>query len=309
LRSRNWPEVLQLVPSRGDASPATADLESGASEQQDLTDRWSDAGVLEAFVCIGVEVHPFRNQHADSTLALRWAADAYTNLRDRQRRATALSTEFGNWSSVRDRVCATSADEALRLFGEAVAALHDRLSLYDLTRGGVGKTVADALLHGMHLLHLRPSLRDRPGSRDRSLLDSVLTGALAANWLLFSMVRFLTRPSQRPRTERVCSTTVAALGGVAFTGATRIQRMLTDDGAGATRLGVAAEPLEPLVRCPLCRVASPAGRAIQDVRAGDAVPSCCVCTEQKADVCLLCGHLCLCGDCFSHLPRSTAVAA
>mmetsp|Transcript_56991 Transcript_56991/g.144654 ORF Transcript_56991/g.144654 Transcript_56991/m.144654 type:complete len:336 (-) Transcript_56991:271-1278(-) len=305
LCSRSWPEVLQLLSSRGDVDASTLDL-----EQQDLTDRWSDTGVLEAFVCIGVEVHPFRNQHSDSTLALQWAADAFVNLRDQHRRTSALSTEWGTWGPVRDRACSTGADEALRLFGEAVSTLHERLSLHDVVRGGVGKKVSDALLHGMHLLHLRPHMRDdRRGSRDRSLLDSVLAGALAANWLLFRMVRLLTRPSQRQRTEWVCSTTVAALGGVAFTGATRIQRMLTDDGASTTGLGTTAEPLEPCVRCPLCRIVSPAGRAIQDVRAGDSVPCCCVCTEQKANVCLLCGHLCLCGDCFKHLPRSTAVAA
>ncbi len=56
--------------------------------------------------------------------------------------------------------------------------------------------------------------------------------------------------------------------------------------------------------CPLCREPSQAGRAIKNVRAGEAVPICCVCTEEPSTVCLACGHLCLCLGCFRLLPRS-----
>jgi len=294
---------------RSDAGGEGADdLEVGLAEGSGA-DRLTDEVVLQAFVCIGVEVHPFRVSHVDASLALRWAADSFANLRDQgQRQGAAASAVYQ--APLRDQVCATSADEALRLFGEAVTALHNRLSLHDLARGGVSRAAADALLHGMHLLHLRPHLRDRPNSEERVLLDSVLSGALTANWLLSTFCSFVSfRPNAlRYQREIICSTTVAALGGVAFTGAARLQRMLTDAGDGRSRLGDEEATLEPLVRCPLCRECTPAARAIQNVRAGDAAPTCCVCTEQRASVCLVCGHLCLCEECYLQLPRTTEAA-
>merc|ERR1712133_38887 len=98
---------------------------------------------------------------------------------------------------------------------------------------------------------------------------------------------------QREQIEWMSSTTVAALGVVAFNGAARLQRMLYDHGANGPRphdanAALSVEIVQPLVRCPLCRVLSPAGKAISNVHAGDRMPPCCVCTEDSSNVCLPC---------------------
>lgn len=320
LRSRGRLQALGLAPAAegaGAAPGAGARREAGALDLEVgligavAAERLSDAAITEAFLRVAVEVHPFRNSHPEATQALRWLADAYAGLRSAGRGGAAAEAQ--PWGGIATgEECPTGADEALRLFAEAVAATHDRLQLYDLAQGGISKAVSDALLRGLHVLHLRPYARDRAGSRERAMLDAVLAGALAANWFLVGMARLLSRPSQRWQSEWRCSTIVAALGSMAFGNATRLQRMMTNTGGGSVSLGAPGsivDMLEPLVRCPLCRLATPAGRAIQDVHAGEATAACCVCTERSADVCLPCGHLCLCGDCFKMLPRTTAAAA
>lgn len=297
----------------GANSTSTVGVSLGAAEQDDMNLLESghagpltltDNQVQQAFVRVGSEVHPFRAQVRDAPLALQWVATAFVKLRDE----TARRREGFNRLALplRDQPCLMLNDEALRLFSETVEDMQNRLSLYDLDRGGIGRETSDALLNAMHFLYLRPHWRDRPGSSDRTLVDSVLSGALMANWFLSKFAQFFSRQAQRQNTEWACSTTVAAVGAIALNGALRITQMLSDDGGANTSSG--AGSFEPMVRCPLCRILCPVQRSIKNVCAGDGVPTCCVCTERKADVCMTCGHVCLCGACFAMLPRTTAAA-
>jgi hypothetical protein len=93
----------------------------------------------------------------------------------------------------------------------------------------------------------------------------------------------------------------------------RINRMLNSEpGQASSRSSLVDSQsfmMSPLVQCPLCRERTPANQAIKNVHAGDSVQLCCVCTETRSDVCLPCGHLCLCQICFSQLPRISAHVA
>lgn len=319
LQSCHWHEVLGLSLAIGSdagqsdtpivAAGAEGDtLETGLTLGPSGLDGYSDDDIVQEFLRIAVEVHPFRNGSADSMLALRWAVDAFVNLRSRSLRMAAMvdMVRRGN-VHVRDQECVMDEDEALHIFSETSTRALDRLSVHDLGRGGVGKMHADVLLNSVHILHLRPqSQGSRPGTQERAILDSVLAGALAANWLAARFARLLSWPSRRAQAETYCSTLVAAVGGVAFSGASRLQRMLTESGGAI--VGSTGDMQGPSVQCPLCRVASVASRAIRNVRAGESAPICCVCTEAQSDVCLPCGHLCLCQECFRRLPRSVAAS-
>jgi len=308
LRSRSWHEVLGLAfvqqeQGQDGAAPASnegPDIESGLAAGDD-PENTSDEDVMRAFIDRAVDVHPFRNPHADALLALRWTVDSLEHLRGRTQRAEALVDARQAQEPVRQQECGTDGDEALRLFAETVTSAVDGLSLLDVERTGVGKPHADALLHGLHILQLRGPRGGGRSSADDPMLGSVLAGALMANWLLASMARLLSRPSRRAYSEWACSTIVAAVGAVALSGASRLQRVLT--GEGGQPLAAAAEAPGPCVQCPLCRTASPTGRAIKNVHVGEAAPACCVCTEARSDVCLPCGHICLCQHCFGMLPR------
>jgi len=313
LDSVTWHEALRLNPAASSTAGSGGDIEDargGLVSNDGLTDR----SVAEAFVCVGVQVHPYRNTSADAPLALRWVASAFTSLGDEQSRAQAVYVNC--FEPLRQRECPTSLDTALRTFGEVCLSVYDRLSLHNLPRSGINARVAEALLRGVHMLYLQPHVRDQPGDEERSFLDGVLDGTLSANRLVGSVSHwFSSDRRQREQIEWMSSTTVAALGVVAFNGAARLQRMLHDHGAHGPRLpdaNAAALPLgivQPLVSCPLCRVLSPAGKAINNVHAGDRMPPCCVCTEESSNVCLPCGHVCLCQHCFLQLPRTTAAAA
>lgn len=314
LRSCSWYEVIGLVPAAaasGDVSAqmAGAGVAEGEALEAGLTtalepDHFSDQDVERAFLRTAAEVHPYRNSQAEAMLALRWAADAFVHLRSRSLRSAAVpEIARRGQAPAREQECGTDEDEALEIFSEVAILALDRLSLNDLGRG-VSKSHADALLNALHILHLRPQAQGRrPGGQERAILDSVLAGTLAANYILTAMARLVSWPSRRVQSEWICSTIVAALGGVAFNGASRIMRMLVDDGPMPVASSVDVQG--PLVQCPLCRIACPANRAIRNVRVGEAAPTCCVCTEAQSDVCLSCGHICLCQECFQRLPRSS----
>lgn len=333
LRSASWREVLGFVMPGGGGgegdgaaeTPIGRDLEAGLTQGQAVEDLPSDVALLEAFLRIGVEVHPFRNPHAQAPLALRWTAVAYERLRgqrepQRGRRSedatSSLAASHGNdeepaahqlsaqaaTAPLGEQVCPMSDDEAQRLFAEVVSSTSNRLSLRNPETSGLSKASCDALLRSLHLLHLgRPENNTQDHQR---ALDSLLSSLLAVHWLLVSVAQLI---SSAPRRQWTISTSVAALGGVAFSSATRIHRVLTADGESLRQLDDVGS-LEPLVHCPLCRKATPACRAIQDVHAGDAVPTCCICTENPSNVCLRCGHLCLCMECFQQLPRTTTAS-
>lgn len=283
----------------------------------------SPEAVLKAFLMESVKVHPACNAHEDALLALRWVVDAFVHLRNGATNSAWNDIDSAS-ASVHELPCSTDADQALQIFGDAVALANASLSLSGTAPGqfALGKPGADALLRAMYILHLQdpfaasnttPEIEARP---ERSMLDSVLAGALAANWVLTGLARLMPR-RRRPRAEWFCTTIIAAVGGVAFNGVGRISRMLagppprviSSSGQGLLEGSLGVSPLAAtlLVQCPLCRTMSSAGQAIRNVRAGEAVPACCVCTEAPSNVCLPCGHLCLCQDCFSQMPRTTAV--
>ena len=64
----------------------------------------------------------------------------------------------------------------------------------------------------------------------------------------------------------------------------------------------AAQPIHVgKVRCPLCRKLSPVDRAVRNVNRVAEVTNvevCCICLDAQPNVCLACGHLCLCEHCF-----------
>lgn len=324
LGSKRLIEVLGLHPNaRGGGGGAATSAGAAREDSGDLEAAWcgghasedtSDAAVVEGFLTVGVQVHPFQNFHPESALALRWAAEAFCKFRGRRERAAASLEATAAQvfeAPLREQACPTSTDEAQRLFAEVVAATYDKLSLRNPEECCLSSAGGDALLKSLHLLHLQPHALAQPVmQRKRAILDTLLGAALAVNWVAVAITRrarIFSLSAARNRSESMASTTVVALGGVAFSSACRMHGVVSGEGAGAVR-SLGAGPLEPLVRCPLCRVASPAGRAIRGVHAGEGAASCCVCTEGKADVCLPCGHLCICGECFQHLPRS-AVAA
>merc|ERR1711908_248413 len=142
----------------------------------------------------------------------------------------------------------------------------------------------------------------------RSMLDSVLYSVLTTHWLLRMMMRCLgpaTVGSRRQSAERFCNTMVAAVGGIAFNGVCRINRMLSPEPGRVMREDGAFPVIAAtFVQCPLCRQSSPTSRVIKNVRAGEGLPNCCICTEALSSVCLPCGHLCVCEACFSQMPRS-----
>jgi len=322
LNSRCWHEVIGLallpVPSAARVAhtqePARDDsmLEAGvrltreaAPAEEDLPEA-SDSDVVEAYLCTAVKVHPFCNEHEDADHATRWVADAFTNLRTRPLRDASLDEErraLRDEVAVGEQRCETDSAQALHLFSEVVMSVIDRLSVHDLGRGGVSRATTDALLHGLYILHARP-LQNGSNSQAAHLFSSVLAGTLAANSVAAAATRVLMPSGRRSNARLFCSTIIAAVGGIAFTSASRIQHMLAPDRA--QRLGV-QDNLTPLVSCPLCRVASAASQAIRNVHAGESVPVCCVCTEERSDVCLPCGHVCVCDACFGRLPRTTAV--
>lgn len=322
LSSCSWYEALGIHPRASGvgtaaADPAAAatppegrDLEAGLTQGQQLAEEITDGAVLEAFLKVSASVHPFQNSHPEATLALRWVVEAFTKLRGRRERALLRGTQAFE-TPLRQQPCLKTADEAQRVFAEVVSATYDRLSLRNPEDCGLSKVGGDSLLRSLHMLHLRPYARSQQSMQhERAMLDTVLRAALIANWIIVSMVRkarMFSSSRERSRSESMASTAVAAIGGVAFSGASRMHRIVSSDNINTTR-SFGADPLEPLVRCPLCRVATPSGRAIQDVHAGDGMPPCCVCTENQADVCLPCGHLCICGECFQHLPRTTAAS-
>lgn len=312
LGSRTWCEVLGIHPSTNGAETTSEiedrDVEAGLTRGLPAEDI-SDGAVLEAFLRVSAGVHPFQNTHPEASLALRWVVEAFAKLRGlRDRAAVGGGTQvFG--TPLRDQACATTAEEAQRIFAEVVSSTYDRLSLRNPEDCGLSKIGGDALLRSLHLLHMQPVAQAQ--RQDWTMMNMLLVLALIANWAAVAMVRMVrifSSNTERIRSELVASTTVTALGGVLFSGASRIQRVTSSDTTNITRT-FGTDPLEALVRCPLCRVATPSSRAIQDVHAGDTMPACCVCTENKADVCLPCGHLCICGECFRHLPRTTAAAA
>jgi len=286
-----------------------SNLEAGLTPDGQESSELSDMAVLEAFLRVSLAVNPFDNLHPEATLAFQWVVDAFVKLRTRRARIESQGGMQRFVLPLRDQVCNTSIDEAHRIFADVVTSTYDTLSLRNPQEGGLSKIGSDALLRSLHLLHSRPLARTGQASQQqRAMLDAVLSITLLANWLAAGLTQRASMRSSRGPASRpasLASTTIAALGGVAFSGAARIQRMVSSEPANLAR-PLGANPLEPLIRCPLCRVATPSGRAIQHVHAGDSVPLCCVCTEAKADVCLPCGHFCLCGECFQHLPRTIA---
>lgn len=273
----------------------------------------SEDDVLEAFLATAVEVHPFGNAQPSARLGLRWAVEAFCHLGGgRVPPPIPVSAREPRpiLGPIRDLECAIDDDEALRIFSRTVSLVLDTLSLHDVGRGGVSRRTTDALLRGLYILHIRPAQQRWDGGA-RHMFDPLLSGALMANWMMARAARLFLSAARREEAERRCSTAVAAVGFVAFGGASRLRRMMLSDGGtralGGSALGEAApEHLEPQVQCPLCRKQALVDRVIRGVHAGEAPPTCCVCVERKSDVCLPCGHLCLCGSCFRELPRTTA---
>eukprot|EP00927_Polykrikos_kofoidii_P018251 TRINITY_DN18420_c0_g1_i1.p1 TRINITY_DN18420_c0_g1~~TRINITY_DN18420_c0_g1_i1.p1 ORF type:complete len:415 (+),score=57.54 TRINITY_DN18420_c0_g1_i1:224-1468(+) len=318
--------------------------------------------VLHAFIRTAAEVHPSVNPNDDAALALQWVAEAFRCLcasstpsqRDDFQRDSAVdgggaieahmattsspiaasslpvaanhSTPSSVSLPLAQRECSTTFDQATRIFCEAVIVAFDSLSLHDLSVGGLDRRTTDSLLRSLYVLHLL-RLQGNADGRDKFCYDSVLYGGLAANGFLAGLARILFAPAsatRRWRAERVCSTTVAVMGSLAFGGACRLRRLMHPNGresrdrdhnsyrrGGAIEQRVALLGMDGLdalmlsVNCPLCRCYVPSASAIRNVRAGDTVPTCCVCTETHSSVCLPCGHLCLCEYCFEKLPRKT----
>lgn len=260
-------------------------------------DTISDDEVVMAFLKVVVDVHPACNRHTDAGLAFCWAADAFINLRTRALRENNLAVTWPrqNATPVGERECGTDMDSALSVFGEVMGVVLENLSLRDMS-SSVDRTMSDTLLRAQHILHLRENGQD---IEERRALDSALAISLFANGFLTGVFGIF---KCRPRQTRATTTIMAIVGSVLFSFVSRLGRMVSDSGGNRPALGVL--PSTPHVSCPLCREMTAAGRAIKGVRAGDMIPICCVCTEIKADVCLACGHLCLCQDCFSHLPRT-----
>lgn len=328
---------LDMESHRGESSIAM--LEAGQlSADSSRTHRedpiLSQSALAEAFLQKAVQVHPASNSDQRALLAFRWCADAFKELRSESSGnppQVAVPDDQSHPSRSQDieaipsidlpaaeRECLTDAGEALHLFAEATQCINDHLSLQPApgTDEPVGVTAqtADALLRALHILHLRTPFENVVDNEDveieRSMLDSVLYAALSTHWMLRMITRVFFLGSRRHSAERYVNTLIAAVGGVVFTGVCRINRMVSSNPENVltrtARDDAALGVIEMFIQCPLCRETVPTSRAIRNVHAGEAVPSCCVCTENRSDVCLPCGHLCLCQACFSQMPRTTA---
>jgi len=304
LDSKCWHEALGLHVPMEVTPTDDGSVEAGLVNIRGSDDLFiSDVEVVDAFIAAAVKVHDVSTMDSDAFRAFCWCAEAFTNLKTPELRSSAVNGHNQNQVPFRERTCGTSRDEALHIFNEAVTTRVDHLSLQDEPSGCVSKSSTDSILRALHMLHLHGS----GTGDDRAMYDSVLAATLAANWILAVAARFVSMVTRRNHGDRLFSTIMAALGVVAFNGASRLQGLLIGDRANRQRLPP-AHMSELLVLCPLCRVLNPVHQAIKRVRACDHAPICCVCTDAQSDVCLPCGHLCLCEACFTCLPRQLATS-